>query len=282
MSGQQPGPREVPELLSKARRLIDGGQPRLALQAVITALRLQGVPESKIHSALDHARLQHRRTSDEDDLSALLAHCALGESSDDSRSASPSASHEAAAKGGQQPHFSPPRSALSRFSRGGHSAGPVSSSDARQHGPIHLTAEASMQIGDEDSLSSSHSAAYEPSPGGSGRMAAGFQSGYTWRPSEQEPLVRNLGPDHGAVMEPVGRVNGHQHIGAMQSGAEEMEQHFGGRVPPASGVPILAERGAIQVVRDASADGSSFTCPRCLGVVAMVRRDEHYLYWCSS
>ncbi|KAJ7534247.1 hypothetical protein O6H91_13G085800 [Diphasiastrum complanatum] len=45
--------------------------------------------------------------------------------------------------------------------------------------------------------------------------------------------------------------------------------------------PILAESGRMQVVMDASSDGSSFTCFRCGGVVGSSRRDEHLAFWCS-
>ncbi|GBG73048.1 hypothetical protein CBR_g12766 [Chara braunii] len=45
--------------------------------------------------------------------------------------------------------------------------------------------------------------------------------------------------------------------------------------------PILAESGRLQVVRDASADNSSFTCSLCGGVLSSVRRDEHR-HWCTG
>ncbi|XP_024393988.1 uncharacterized protein [Physcomitrium patens] len=45
---------------------------------------------------------------------------------------------------------------------------------------------------------------------------------------------------------------------------------------------ILAESGREQVVYDASADGSSFLCQQCGGVVSNSRRDEHLSYWCST
>ncbi|XP_024535966.1 uncharacterized protein LOC112348127 [Selaginella moellendorffii] len=47
-------------------------------------------------------------------------------------------------------------------------------------------------------------------------------------------------------------------------------------------VPILAESGRMQVVVDASADGSSFVCRDCGGLVSSARRDEHFAFWCSS
>ncbi|KAK4274667.1 hypothetical protein QN277_017858 [Acacia crassicarpa] len=43
---------------------------------------------------------------------------------------------------------------------------------------------------------------------------------------------------------------------------------------------ILAETGRMQVVLDASSDGSSFICLKCGGLVSIHRRDEHYAYWC--
>jgi len=48
------------------------------------------------------------------------------------------------------------------------------------------------------------------------------------------------------------------------------------------GSSILAESGREQVVLDASADGSSFLCHQCGGVVSNLRRDEHFAYWCSG
>lgn len=45
---------------------------------------------------------------------------------------------------------------------------------------------------------------------------------------------------------------------------------------------ILAESGREQVVLDASADGSSFLCHQCDGVVSNLRRDEHFAYWCPG
>ena len=49
-----------------------------------------------------------------------------------------------------------------------------------------------------------------------------------------------------------------------------------------SRVPILAESGRLQVVVDASADGSSFTCPHCNGVVNFQRQKEHRELWCTG
>lgn len=48
------------------------------------------------------------------------------------------------------------------------------------------------------------------------------------------------------------------------------------------GHPILAESGRLQVVEDASADGSSFICPQCGGLVSNLRRVQHLRFWCSS
>lgn len=48
------------------------------------------------------------------------------------------------------------------------------------------------------------------------------------------------------------------------------------------GSSILAESGREQVVWDASADGSSFLCQQCGGVVSNLRRDEHFAHWCSA
>lgn len=47
-------------------------------------------------------------------------------------------------------------------------------------------------------------------------------------------------------------------------------------------VAILAEEGRLQVVRDAYADGSSFLCLRCKGVVKASRMDEHMTIWCPG
>ncbi|CAN1274170.1 hypothetical protein LINPERPRIM_LOCUS15297 [Linum perenne] len=45
---------------------------------------------------------------------------------------------------------------------------------------------------------------------------------------------------------------------------------------------ILAETGRNQLVLDAFADGSSFICLQCGGLVSVNRRDEHFAYWCSN
>ncbi|CAN0922409.1 hypothetical protein LINGRAHAP2_LOCUS33044 [Linum grandiflorum] len=45
---------------------------------------------------------------------------------------------------------------------------------------------------------------------------------------------------------------------------------------------ILAETGRNQLVLDAFADGSSFICLQCGGLVSVNRRDEHFNYWCSN
>jgi len=47
-------------------------------------------------------------------------------------------------------------------------------------------------------------------------------------------------------------------------------------------VPILAEGGRLQVVRDAYADGSSFLCLRCGGILKAARKDEHMTLWCPG
>lgn len=52
--------------------------------------------------------------------------------------------------------------------------------------------------------------------------------------------------------------------------------------PRVVGSSILAESGREQVVLDASADGSSFLCHQCGGVVSNLRRDEHFAYWCTG
>lgn len=45
---------------------------------------------------------------------------------------------------------------------------------------------------------------------------------------------------------------------------------------------ILAQNGRMQVVMDAFADGSSFVCLQCGGLVSNLRRDEHFAYWCGA
>lgn len=68
---------------------------------------------------------------------------------------------------------------------------------------------------------------------------------------------------------------------AAPSEAQEMEmmEHSPGLYQ--SSAPILAESGRLQVVMDASSDGSSFVCAQCGGVVSNQRRDEHFTFWCS-
>ncbi|KAG0503280.1 hypothetical protein HPP92_003352 [Vanilla planifolia] len=44
---------------------------------------------------------------------------------------------------------------------------------------------------------------------------------------------------------------------------------------------ILAMSGRKQIILDAFADGSSFICLKCGGLVSSHRKDEHFMYWCS-
>eukprot|EP00271_Cylindrocystis_brebissonii_P012411 TRINITY_DN30928_c0_g1_i1.p1 TRINITY_DN30928_c0_g1~~TRINITY_DN30928_c0_g1_i1.p1 ORF type:complete len:237 (-),score=43.34 TRINITY_DN30928_c0_g1_i1:75-785(-) len=66
------------------------------------------------------------------------------------------------------------------------------------------------------------------------------------------------------------------------SGSRDQWNGFGSEVSVTSCVPILAESGRLQVVADASADGSSFTCPYCQGVVKASRQAEHLELWCPG
>ncbi|CAA0408299.1 hypothetical protein AtNW77_Chr5g0132001 [Arabidopsis thaliana] len=50
----------------------------------------------------------------------------------------------------------------------------------------------------------------------------------------------------------------------------------------AHGISILEKSGRSQIMLDAFADGSSFICLQCGGLVSIHRRDEHYAYWCSN
>ncbi|CAH8362099.1 unnamed protein product [Eruca vesicaria subsp. sativa] len=50
----------------------------------------------------------------------------------------------------------------------------------------------------------------------------------------------------------------------------------------AQGISILEKSGRSQIMLDAFADGSSFICLKCGGLVSIHRRDEHYAYWCSN
>ncbi|CAI9115825.1 OLC1v1016826C1 [Oldenlandia corymbosa var. corymbosa] len=50
----------------------------------------------------------------------------------------------------------------------------------------------------------------------------------------------------------------------------------------AHGSSILAETGRDQIVLDAFADGSSFVCLQCGGLVSNQRKDEHYAFWCCK
>ncbi|KAJ4900848.1 Uncharacterized protein Rs2_14799 [Raphanus sativus] len=50
----------------------------------------------------------------------------------------------------------------------------------------------------------------------------------------------------------------------------------------ARGISILEKTGRSQIMLDAFADGSSFICLQCGGLVSTHRRDEHYAYWCSN
>ncbi|KAL3693320.1 hypothetical protein R1sor_006971 [Riccia sorocarpa] len=72
--------------------------------------------------------------------------------------------------------------------------------------------------------------------------------------------------------------NGH----VVPSGAQDMDAVEGTVPTHQNAAPILAESGRLQVVVDASTDGSSFVCANCGGVVSMMRRDEHFQFWCSQ
>ncbi|KAG1363946.1 hypothetical protein COCNU_11G007730 [Cocos nucifera] len=45
---------------------------------------------------------------------------------------------------------------------------------------------------------------------------------------------------------------------------------------------ILAMSGRKQIMLDAFADGSSFVCLRCGGLVSNLRKEEHLAYWCGQ
>ncbi|ONK55041.1 uncharacterized protein A4U43_UnF8240 [Asparagus officinalis] len=45
---------------------------------------------------------------------------------------------------------------------------------------------------------------------------------------------------------------------------------------------ILAMSGRKQIMLDAFADGSSFICLNCGGIVSNFRKDEHLAYWCGK
>ncbi|ERN12077.1 hypothetical protein AMTR_s00035p00214380 [Amborella trichopoda] len=55
-----------------------------------------------------------------------------------------------------------------------------------------------------------------------------------------------------------------------------------GDVMQPAGGSILAKSGRMQVVLDAFADGSSFICLQCGGLVSNLRREEHFAYWCCQ
>lgn len=48
------------------------------------------------------------------------------------------------------------------------------------------------------------------------------------------------------------------------------------------GSSILAETGRKQIVLDAFADGSSFVCLQCGGLVSNQRKEEHFTFWCCK
>ncbi|KAL0906470.1 hypothetical protein M5K25_024967 [Dendrobium thyrsiflorum] len=48
-----------------------------------------------------------------------------------------------------------------------------------------------------------------------------------------------------------------------------------------SDTSILAQSGRMQIMLDAFADGSSFICLKCGGLVSNLRKDEHFMYWCG-
>ncbi|BBN06768.1 hypothetical protein MPTK1_3g23770 [Marchantia polymorpha subsp. ruderalis] len=76
--------------------------------------------------------------------------------------------------------------------------------------------------------------------------------------------------------------NGGPHTATPVPSMQDLDMMEGNtsRIPISA--PILAESGRLQVVMDASADGSSFVCLQCGGVVSNLRRDEHLQFWCSQ
>ena len=101
-----------------------------------------------------------------------------------------------------------------------------------------------------------------------------------------------MGPQH--LMDPVrsgilaklegapGSSHSSWESGKTASGGSQRGAGDEGQPDQESRVPILAESGRLQVVVDASADGSSFTCPHCTGVVNFQRQKEHYELWCTG
>lgn len=58
--------------------------------------------------------------------------------------------------------------------------------------------------------------------------------------------------------------------------------HVGPSIPlDSQGRSFLAMSGRQQVMLDAFADGSSFVCLKCGGLVSSHRKDEHFAYWCG-
>ncbi|XP_008777121.1 uncharacterized protein LOC103697109 [Phoenix dactylifera] len=50
----------------------------------------------------------------------------------------------------------------------------------------------------------------------------------------------------------------------------------------ANDTSILAMTGRKQIMLEAFADGSSFVCLQCGGLVSNLRKEEHLSYWCSQ
>ncbi|XP_073099977.1 uncharacterized protein [Elaeis guineensis] len=50
----------------------------------------------------------------------------------------------------------------------------------------------------------------------------------------------------------------------------------------ANDTSILAMTGRKQIMLNAFADGSSFVCLQCGGLVSNLRKEEHLAYWCSQ
>jgi len=88
--------------------------------------------------------------------------------------------------------------------------------------------------------------------------------------SELAAIVAALGPNDPAVAQLV-------------AAARRMQLAEDGAAAAQNGGSILEEeRGRGHILEQAQADGSSFVCERCHGLVAARRREHHLALWCPA
>eukprot|EP00270_Netrium_digitus_P000146 TRINITY_DN10164_c0_g1_i2.p1 TRINITY_DN10164_c0_g1~~TRINITY_DN10164_c0_g1_i2.p1 ORF type:complete len:271 (-),score=74.67 TRINITY_DN10164_c0_g1_i2:202-1014(-) len=247
-------------LLTFARQRIEAGQPAEALQAIVAVLQAQG-GQGAVLAALHRARVLHQsdmaasRASDE--LAALFAQCALADAGGGSVGAGVGmvSGRSLVTENTQNIDFSslsisPEQQQMQMAS--------AMDLDTRLTGTSTGSSSASVGQSERERAGEAPMSA----------MAAGLPFSSVHRPDVQvEVRLWEEEDEHGAG-----------EGGWVQRGQSGQQQRFW----HPDEIPILAESGRLQVVADASSDGSSFECPRCHGIVSSMRRDVHLQYWCPN